>query len=189
MRPLHWVAVGLIVVVFTVAPDDAFDAAEIVGNASVLVGLALLSRAVDDLPLRMTLWYLAVISLAVACVTAFPDARAWLDDADPAVVWASSLPALSFQVALCHSLSLRARAAGSRTGVWWTAAEVAIASALLGGVLYDGAGWTWLDGIGAVGLAGVLLVIVLCISTGNAAWAGAKPRPEAARKDRSGDSS
>lgn len=177
MRPLHLIAIGLIVVVFTAVPDDAFDAAEIVGNAFVLLGFALLARAVPELPLRLTLWYLGTISLTIACVTAFPDARAWLDDADPAMVWASSLPALSFQAALCHALSVRAHAAGSGSRRWWTAAEIAIVSALVGGVLYDGAGWTWLDGIGAVGLAGVLLVIILCVTHGNAPWAGAKPRP------------
>ncbi len=177
MRPLYWISAGLAIVVFTVAPEGRIDAAEVVGNLFVLIGWARLSRAVPDLPLRMTLWYLALLALVVACVVAAPDARAWIEDADPAVVWASSLPALGFQAALCHALGTRAREYGVRSGRWWFLAEAAILVSLLANVLYDGAGWTWLYGIGTVGLAGVLLVIVLGIAHGPATWAGA-PEPK-----------
>ncbi|GAA4816591.1 hypothetical protein ACFQ0K_08105 [Nocardioides caeni] len=179
MKPLYWIAIGLIVVVFTGAPDDKWDVAEIVGNAFVLIGWVQLSRALPDLPLRLTLSYLAVLALVVAAATSPPDARAWLDDAEPAVVWASSLPALGFQAVLCHALAGRAQARRVRSGVWWRIAEVAIVLALVANPLADGAGWTWLKdiGIGAVGLAGVLLVIILCIAHGPATWAGGPPPP------------
>lgn len=178
MRPLYWIAAGLAIVVFTVAPEDRYDLAEVVGSAFVLVGWWRLARAVPDLPLRLTLAYLAVLALVVAFVASTPDARAWLDDADPAVVWASSLPALGFQAVLCHALAGRARAAGARAWWLWRVAEVAIVVALVANVLYDGAGWTWLYGTGTVGLAGVLLVIALCLTHGNQRWAGA-PEPVA----------
>ena len=177
MRPLYWIAAGLAIVIFTKAPDDRFDVSEILGQLLVLLGWVGLSRALPRLPLRLTLWYLCVLALVIACALATPDARAWLDDADPAVIWASSLPALGFQAALCHALARQARDAGARTGaLWWTAAEVAILVALLANILYDGAGWTWLYGTGAVGLAGVLLVIVLAMVYGQATWAGS-PEP------------
>lgn len=177
MRPLYWIAAGLAIVIFTKAPDGRFDVSEILGQLLVLVGWVQLSRALPRLPLRLTLWYLCVLALAVACALAAPDARAWLQDADPAVIWASSLPALGFQAALCHALARQARGAGARRASWWwTAAEVAILVALLANILYDGAGWTWLYGTGTVGLVGVLLVIALGIVYGPATWAGA-PEP------------
>jgi len=173
VKPLYWIAIGLAVVVFTAAPPGKVDAAEVLGCLLVLVGCLRLVRAAPDLSLRLTLGYLAVLALVVAVVLSPPAARAWLDDADPALVWAASLPALGFQAALSHALGSRARAAGSRSGWWWHLAEAAILLAVVSNVLYDGAGWRWLYGVGTVGLAGVLLVIVLCALQGSAPWAGA----------------
>lgn len=179
MKPLYWISIGLAIVVFTAAPRGAWDVSEILGALLVLLGWSQLSRAVPDLPLRLTQWYLVVLALLLACVLASPDARAWLDDADPAVVWASSLPALGFQAALCHAMATRALAAGSRGGWWWRLAEVAILAALLANVLYNSADWTWLYGAGTIGLGGVLLVIVLGALHGAKPWAGApEPAPQ-----------
>lgn len=180
MKPLYWVAIGLAVVVFTAAPADRYDVSEPLGCLLVLVGYVRLVRAAPDVPLRLTLGYLAVLALVVAAVLSPPEARAWLDDADPAVVWASSLPALGFQAALCHALGTRARGAGSRSGWLWFVAEAAIVVSLVANVLYNGAGWHWLYGVGTLGLAGVLLVIGLCAFLGSAPWAGAA-EPEDAR--------
>lgn len=176
MKPLYLIAIGLAIVVFTAAPDGAWDVSEIVGMVFVLVGWARLSKALPDLPLRLTQWYLVVLALLMACVLSAPDTRAWLDDADPAVVWASSLPALGFQAALCHAMAAQALAAGVRSGWWWRLAEVGILAALAANVLYNSAGWTWLYGAGTVGLGGVLLVILLGALHGAKPWAGA-PEP------------
>ena len=70
---------------------------------------------------------------------------------------------------------VKAREAGARSGWTWFVAETAILFSLVANVLYDGAGWRWLYGVGTVGLAGVLLVIVLCALLGSAPWAGAEP--------------
>lgn len=180
MKPLYWIAIGLAVVVFTAAPADKVDVSEVLGCLLVLVGYLRLVRAAPDLPLRLTLGYLAVLALLVAIALSPPDARAWLDDADPAVVWAASLPALGFQAALCHTLGTRARDTGVRSSWVWFVAETAILVALVANVLYNGADWHWLYGVGTVGLAGVLLVIVLCALHGSAPWAGAG-EPEDAR--------
>lgn len=180
MKPLYWIAIGLAVVVFTTAPDGSVDVSEVLGCLLVLVGWVKLARAVPDIRLRLTLGYLAVLALVVAIALSPPAARSWLDDADPAVVWASSLPALGFQAALGHALGTRARDAGARSGWWWFVAEAAILVAVVANVLYHGAGWHWLHGTGTVGLAGVLLVILLCALQGSAPWAGAG-EPEDAR--------
>lgn len=172
MKPLYWIAAGLALVVFTRAPDDRYDYSELLGSLFVLIGWIRLARARPQIPLRLTLWYLAVLALLVGAVLSAPWAREWLDDADPAAVWASSLPALGFQAALCHALADQARAARARGAWWWTVAEAAILIALVANVLYDGAGWTWLYGIGTVGLGGVLLVMTLCLVYGPATWAG-----------------
>jgi hypothetical protein len=184
MRPLYWISAGLAIVIFTRAPDGTYDVAEVLGSLFVVVGWARLSRAVPSFPLRLTCWYLAVLALVLAAVLAAPSARAWLDEADPAVVWASSLPALGFQAALCHGLAGQARVAKVRSWWWWRLAEVAILVAVLSNVLYDGAGWRWLYGVGTVGLVGVLLVIVLGMLHGSATWAGApEPTPDPAEMD------
>lgn len=183
MKPLYWISAGLAIVIFTRAPDGAFDVAEVLGSLLVLVGWLRLARDVPDIPLRLTCWYLVVLALVVALVLAAPAAREWLDDADAAVVWASSLPALGFQAALCHALSSRARAAGARGWWWWSTAEAAILVAVLANVLYDGAGWRWLYGIGTVGLIGVCLVIVLGVVHGPAAWAGGRREQPAVPRD------
>lgn len=174
MKPLYWISAGLAIVVFTEAPEGAYDVAEVVGSLFVVIGWTRLARAVPTIPLRLTCSYLVVLALLLAAVTSAPDARAWLDDADPAVVWASSLPALGFQAGLAHALAVQSRIAEVRSGWWWRVAEAAILAALVAEPLYDGAGWHWLYGAGTVGLIGVLLVIVLGIAHGPAAWAGGR---------------
>lgn len=178
MKPLYWISIGLAIVVFTAAPEGSWDVAEVIGMLFVLVGWARLSRALPGIPLRLTQWYLVVLAVLMAIALSSPDARAWLDDADPAVVWASSLPALGFQAALSHAMAAQALAARVRSGWWWRVAEVAILAALAANVLYNSAGWTWLYGAGTVGLVGVLLVILLGALHGGSPWAGA-PEPEA----------
>lgn len=183
MKPLYWIAAGLALVVFTKAPADRYDYSEVLGTAFVLIGWIKLARARPEIPLRLTLWYLAVLAFLLSTVLSAVPAREWLEDADAAVVWASSLPALGFQAALCHALTRQARAARARGGWWWTVAEAGILIALVATVLYEGADWTWLYGVGTVGLAGVLLVMILCLVHGPAVWAGGpepEPEPEAA---------
>lgn len=179
MKPLYWIAAGLALVVFTKAPPDRYDYSEVLGNAFVLIGWIKLARARPEVPLRLTLWYLVVLAFVLSIVLSAADARAWLEDADAAVIWAASLPALGFQAALCHAMTRQASAGKARGGWWWTVAEVGILIALVATVLYDGADWDWLYGVGTVGLAGVLLVMVLCLVYGPAVWAGGpEPEPE-----------
>jgi hypothetical protein len=121
----------------------------------------------------MTLWYLGALALVVSAALVAPDAQAWLDDADPAVVWASDLPALGFQAALCHVLAEQAKAAGARGGAWWRVAAAGLLVGIVAPVLYFGADWTWLEGIGNIGYAAALLVVLLCLVFGARPWAGA----------------
>ncbi|MBM9459980.1 hypothetical protein JK386_08695 [Nocardioides sp. zg-536] len=179
MTPLYWIAIGVAVTILTAPAAGALDLAEIFGTLLLVIGWFRLTRALEDLQLRLTLSYLALAALAVAVVLAFPVPREWLEDADPALLWASSLPALGFQAGLAHVMARRARAAGERTGVWWLVAAVAIGVAVVANVLYDAAGWRWLYGVGTVGLSGVMLFVVMAAVHGGRTWAGApEPEPE-----------
>ena len=174
MKPLYWVAVGLVFVLLEGRTESGWDVyPNPLGWLLVLIGLHRLSRATPGLPLRMTLWYLGVLALLVSAALVAPDAQAWLDDADPAVVWASDLPALGFQTALCHVLAEQARLAKARGGVWWRVAQAGLLVGIIAPVLYFGADWTWLEGVGIIGYAAALLVVLLCMVFGARSWAGA----------------
>jgi hypothetical protein len=174
VKPLYWIAVGLVFVLLEGRTESGWDIyPNPLGWLLVLVGLRRLDRAVPGLPLRLALWYLGALALVVSAALVAPDAQAWLSDADPAVIWASDLPALGFQAALCHVLAQQAGAARARGGAWWRVAEVGLLVGIVAPVLYFGADWTWLQGVGNIGYAAALLVVLLCLVFGARPWAGA----------------
>lgn len=180
MKPLYWMAVGLVFVVLEGRTESGWDIyPNPLGWLLVLVGLHHLGRATPALPLRMTLWYLGVLALLVSAALLAPHAQAWLDDADPALIWAADLPALGFQAVLCHVLAEQASLAKARGGVWWRVAQAGLLVGIVAPVLYFGAGWTWLQGVGNIGYAAALLVVLLCLVFGARPWAGA---PEVAAR-------
>ncbi|UMG94214.1 hypothetical protein MF408_09425 [Nocardioides sp. TF02-7] len=147
MRPLVAVALGLVVVALY-ARSGSFDLlVDPLGWLLVLLGVRVLA---DRTGLRHRAWLglLGWLALLVSAVLVVPDARAWLEDAEPALGWVADLPALAFCGLLCHALAGRAKAAG-QTGAaaWaeWTAvgfAFTALAPALVIGGGLQGAART-----------------------------------------------
>lgn len=174
MRPLLAIALGLVVVGLYAKAGSVDLLVDPVGWLLVLVGVRVLADRVD-LGFRPWLWLLGGSALVASGVLTVPAARAWLEDADPALGWAVDLPALAFCGLLCHALAGLATAAG-RTGAaaWaeWTAIGFAV-TALAPVVVIGGD----LDGLrdpaGLVTGVAQLSLFLLCLACSGRAWAGA----------------
>lgn len=124
MKPLHWIAMGLVIVLLS-ARFGSYDAlADPIGWMVALLGL----RGLADLPDRRLVTGLAVAALVVSAVLWWPATQAWLDGEDPSLRWALALPQLGFQATVCRGLARRAAAASEPTAArWLTTAWSAVA--------------------------------------------------------------
>jgi len=181
MKPLHAVALGLVVIAvyskageFDLLPDP-------LGWLLVLLGLKVLVGRVD-LPYRGVLWALGLLALAASAVLTVPSVRDWFEDAEPALGWAVDVPALGFCALLCHALFAGARAAkevGASAWLQWTA--IGFVLSIAAPVVVIGGDVDGLRGPAELvtGLSQISL-FVLCLVYGGRAWAGA---PEEAPAD------
>ena len=175
MRPLQSVAMGLVVIVLS-APFHGYDALpDPLGWALVLVGVNALPV---DLTHRGNLFGLAAVAGLVAAVLWIPSVHSGLEDADPSLAWAASLPQIGFTILLCHALVALAGEAGDAKATRWLAftRTAAIAVGLLP-VLVFGAGVDSLELTSylAAGVVAVLLIWLLFTYSGRP-WAGATVR-------------
>ena len=176
MRPLQAVGLGLIVVAL-VADFGGYDGLpDPIGWILILLGTRGVARR-TELGAALALTYLGALALIVATVLWFPSAEDALVDADPALVWAADLPALSFQALLCHGLAGLAAAAGERTpATWFRLTSIGLVIAMTLPVLYHAGGVEALEGTGDVGLLLQLLVLGLTLWYSGRPWTGAEPR-------------
>ncbi len=181
MKPLHAVAVGLVVIAIYAKAGDYDLLADPAGWALVLVGLKVLVDRVD-LPLTGVLWVAGVLALLFAAALMVPSLHEWFEDADPALGWAVDVPALGFCGILCHALVAGARAAkeiGAAAWLQWTAIgfglSVAAPVVVIGGGVEDLRGPAEL----VTGLS-QLALFVLCLVYAGRAWAGAPVEAETA---------
>ncbi|TYL55257.1 hypothetical protein FXB39_02535 [Nocardioides sp. BGMRC 2183] len=173
MKPLQWVAMGLVICVLE-ARFGSYDALpDPIGWLLVLGGLLALTRR-TDVGFRLGLGYLGVLALVIATVTWFPAVQDALDDADPELVWSLDVPALAFQALLCHALAGLAVGASERTAAtWFRLASLGLAVALVVPLLYQ-AGWEWLAPAGDLGLIVPLVLIGLLFWYSGREWTGAE---------------
>lgn len=183
MRPLQAVGLGLIVIALE-ARFGAYDGLpDPLGWVLVLLGLrGLAQRTAIGSTLALT--YLGALALVVATVRWFPAAADALADAERALVWAADVPSLAFQALLCRELARLAETAGERAAAsWFRITALGLVVGLLLPVLYDAAGWAWLEGTGDLGLLLQLLVLLLCLWYSGRAWTGAEQRiPRSVRR-------
>lgn len=176
MKPLHAVAIGLVVVALYARWGDVDVLADPVGWALVLAGLKVLGDRVD-LPQAGVLWVLGGLALAASAALAVPSVHEWFEDAEPALGWAVDVPALGFCALLCHALGPGARAArevGAAAWLQWT--SIGFVVSVLAPVVVIGGDVEGLRGPAELvtGLAQISL-FVLCLAYGGRAWAGAPP--------------
>lgn len=172
MKPLQAVAMGQVIVLVTARPFHShWDLlADPLGWLLVLLGVQLLPA---ELAYRSSLITLSALALLASIPTWLPMVAAPIEDADPSLSWALTLPALGFVFVLGLGLSDRARAekASSDFRTWRTVATLAVVCAALP-VLVFGGGVTRLATLSA-GLSGLLLpaaVIVLGFAHSGRPW-------------------
>jgi hypothetical protein len=195
VKPLHAVALGLVIVAIYAKAGDFDLLADPVGWALVLVGLKVLVDRVD-LPLTGLLWTAGVLALVASAALTVPWLHEWFEDADPALGWAIDVPALGFCGILCHALCTGARAAkevGAAAWLQWTAIGFGVSVAAP--VVVIGGGVEGLRGPAELvtGLS-QLSLFVLCLVYAGRTWAGApvatepaaEPEPEPEPEDEDG---
>lgn len=171
MRPLQFVAMGLLIVALR-APFGGYDAlADPVGWGLVLVGLR---RLPGDLWQRGLLTGLAVAAALVSLPLWVPDVVAGLEHTHDSLLWAVNLPQLGFTAVLARGLGLRARVADVGSSArWLQLAWLGFVVAAVLPVLVFGAGVGSLEVASYVGGAAVLLVFIWLLFAYSARpWAG-----------------
>lgn len=180
MKPLQSVAMGLVVVVLS-APFHGYDALpDPLGWMLVLLGVSALPTGLLH---RGNLLALAVLAGLVGAVLWIPPVHSGLEDADPSLAWAASLPQIAFTVLLCHALAKLAAEADDPRATRWLAftRTAAIAVGLLP-VLVFGAGVDSLELTSylAAGVVAVLLIWLLFTYSGRPWASTAVPSPSPA---------
>jgi hypothetical protein len=164
MHPLRTLALGLVIVGLTATVDGYDLLADPVGWALVLVAVPRLA-----LPRAGAVVLLATAALAVSVPLWLPGVRSALNDADPSLPWAATLPQLGFCVLFCQGLATAALAdEDRRAGAWLRTLAVLFVVVALLPVLVWGAG---IDGLEAASyvLAALVLVALVC---GLFTWSG-----------------
>jgi len=174
VRPLHAIALGLVVIALYARAGDYDLLPDPLGWVLVLLGLLVLTERIELARTRL-LWVLGAFALAADVVLSIPSAVDWFEDAEPALGWAMDAPALAFCAVLCHALAIPARTASATWAAsWFEWTAIGFALTVLAPVLVIGGDIEELRAPAEVvtGLAQVSLFL-LCIVYASRAWAGA----------------
>lgn len=165
MKPLPWIAMGLVIVALS-AETGGFDLlADPVGWLLVLLGVQRFGR----LPSATT--WLTLLSLVVSCFLWWPGVADGLADQDVSLVWVASVPELATVAVICAGLSRAAREAADRRADRWlrTATVLAVVTALA--PLPVVAAGRDIEDVLLLGLVTIVLVIVLLFRYASRPWA------------------
>ena len=165
MKPLPWIAMGLVIVALSAHARGVDLLADPLGWVLVLLGVHRFGR------LSPPATWLAAVALVVSSFLWWPGVSEALADQDVSLVWAASVPELAAMAALCAGLARVAGSAGDRRARAWlgTAAVLAVVTALAPlPVLAAGRD---LDSVLLLGLVTVVLVIALLFRYSSRPWA------------------
>jgi hypothetical protein len=170
VKPLPWIAMGLVVVAFAAEAGSYDLLANPVGWGLVLHGLTALP---PTFALRSTLRHLAFLALVVAAATYPPVVLDPLNGAAESLRWAVSLPPIAFAAVLTHALAAAARARGDRrAATWWSGLRTATVVVGVLPVLVFGGGMASLSAVsGLLTVLTPVVTIVLLFSHGSRPWA------------------
>ena len=165
MKPLPWIAMGLLIVALSARARGVDLLADPVGWLLVLLGVHRFGR----LPSAVS--WLSAVALVVSAFLWWPGVADELADQDMALVWAASVPELAAMATLCAGLARVAGPAGDRRARAWlgTAAVLAVVTALA--PLPVLAAERDIDSVLLLGLATVVLVIALLVRYSSRPWA------------------
>lgn len=171
MKPLQGIGLGLVFISLQANFGSYDGLPDPVGWVLILLGFYWLTQR-TAIGYRMGLSYLGGLALLISAARWFPGPREAVADAEHAVVWAADLPALAFQVVLCHALIELAVAHKDLTPrTWLRICEIGLLSGIIAPVLYF-SGMTWLKGFGDLGLLLQLVMLVLMFRYSGRPWAG-----------------
>lgn len=181
MKPLPWIAMGLVIVALSAQTRGVDLLADPVGWLLVLLGVHRFGR------LSAAVTWLASLALVVSGFLWWPGVADELADQDLALVWAASVPELAAMATLCTGLARIAGSAGDRRARSWlgTAAVLAVVTALA--PLPVLAAEHDIDSVLLLGLVTVVLVVALLFRYASRPWAvvgvdqtsAARPVPDA----------
>jgi hypothetical protein len=165
VKPLSWIAMGLVIVALSAEARGYDLLADPAGWLLVLLGVHRFGR----LPSAAT--RLGVLALVVSCLLWWPGVADDLADRDVSLVWAASVPELAAVATLCAGLARVARTAGDRRADAWlrTAAVLTVVTALA--PLPVVAAGRDIDDVLLLGLVTVVLVIGLLFRYASRSWA------------------
>ena len=165
MKPLAWIAMGLVVVALSARGGGVDLLADPVGWLLVLLG----GDRYGGLPSAVS--WLAVVALVVSGFLWWPGVADALADQDVSLVWAASVPELAAMATLCAGFARVAGTEGDRRARAWlgTATVLAVVTALA--PLPVLAADRDLDSVLLLGLVTVVLVIVLLFRYSSRPWA------------------
>lgn len=181
MKPLQWIAMGLLIIVLY-ARFGGYDVyVDPLGWLLVLLGTRELR---DDLPRRSVVVRLAVLAAVVSVPLWLPVVTDLLDAADPALAWAANLPRFAYVALLCHTLAITAAEAGDRRAAGWLRiVRLGVMVVALLPVLVFGAGLRDLGPTSALAAQVVSLVVIWLLFTySGRPWAGAAISETSARR-------
>lgn len=148
-RPMVLIGLGLVINIVSPAVQGWDVLPDWFGWVLILIGTWAFAR---ELPSGRLLLTAAGISLVVAAVQWYPRWGEAVRDADPAVIWALSLPALAWLVLYCLAVAGASRADAGASFWWKYLAAMNVGAAVLPVVVYGG---------GVKGLEGLLGVLIL----------------------------
>lgn len=167
MKPLPWIAMGILIVALS-AQVNGFDLlADPVGWVLVLYGVDRHGRH----PWRGAVVWLTVLAIVVSCFLWFPGFADALADRDMSLVWAASLPEIALIATLCAGFARLAGEAGDLRARSWlrTATTLAVVAALA--PLPVLAAGREIDDVLPLGLLTIVLVVVLLFRYSSRPWA------------------
>jgi hypothetical protein len=174
MRPLQWIAMGLVIVALR-TEFGGYDAlADPVGWLLVLVGSQRLPLAGEQ---KRWLLLVAAAAGAVGIALWIPGVGDAIDEVHASLLWVANLPQVGFAALLAHCLLGRAYEAGdTRAAAWLKFLRVGFVAVALLPVLVFGAGVDALE-LPTYLLATVLLLalIFLLFAWAGRPWAGEPP--------------
>lgn len=169
MKPLHPIALGLVVIALQAPVGDHDLLADPVGWLLVLIGTARVPAPAHRLRPALVA---AALAGAVSVALYVPSVGRAVVSGDPSLNWAVNLPQIAYALLVCQVLVEMAREPDPRAARWLRTAQGLQVLVVVGPVLVFGAGLDRLEEPTYLLAAGAMLLLIsLLLIYGNRSWA------------------